>query len=194
MKNLNEVRESIIEAAEKHFSLLGFEKTTLDDITGENGRSKTSVYYHFKNKHEIFKSVIEKEFNSVRDELQKVIDEGGCDRAECMKAYLRMRLESLRGQGAYRRFAASRFAYGDNPVSRVVSEARRAFDNWEKQYLELSISKGLEEGTVPASISPEVFSMTLINILKALEVQFFSSEDKTAIYDTYQGMIELMAR
>ena len=146
MKNIAEVRNNIIEAAEKHFSLLGFEKTTLDDITGENGKCKTSVYYHFKNKHEIFKSVIEKEFNSVREELQRVIDNEGQNRIEGMRNYLRTRLESIQQQGAYKRFASSRFAFGENHVSRVVSDARKAFDNWEKNYLESTISEGLPEG------------------------------------------------
>lgn len=194
MKNIAEVRNSIIEAAEKHFSILGFEKTTLDDIAGENGKCKTSVYYHFHNKHEIFKSVIEKEFASVREELQKVIDGTGDDRIAGMKAYLCTRLESIQRQGAYRRFASSRFAFGDNPVSRSVSSARTAFDEWEKDYFKDSISKGMEEGTVPATISPEVFSSTIVNILKALEVQMFSSSDKEDIRNTYKGIIELMIR
>lgn len=194
MKNIAEVRNNIIEAAEKHFSLLGFEKTTLDDITGENGKCKTSVYYHFKNKHEIFKSVIEKEFNSVREELQRVIDNEGQNRIEGMRNYLRTRLESIQQQGAYKRFASSRFAFGENHVSRVVYDARKAFDNWENNYLESTISEGLKEGIIPSSISPEVFSTTLINVMKALEIQFFSSSDKDEVYNTYQGMIELMVR
>ncbi|MDO5443545.1 MAG: TetR/AcrR family transcriptional regulator [Bacteroidia bacterium] len=194
MKNLEEVRNSIIEAAEKHFSILGFEKTTLDDITGENGRSKTSIYYHFKNKHEIFKSVIEKEFNEVRAELQKIIDDKERGRVEGMREYLRTRLETLQKQGAYKRFASSRFAYGENPVSKVVNDARKSFDMWERQYLELSITNGIEEGSIPGSISPQVFSNTLINVLKALEVQFFSSNDKEEVENTYKGMIELMVR
>lgn len=195
MKNLSEVRESIIEAAEKHFSTLGFEKTTLDDITGENGKSKTSIYYHFKNKHEIFKSVIEKEFSKVRADLQKVIDStSGQNHTECMRAYLHTRLESLQEQGAYRRFASSRFAYGDNLVSRAVAEAREPFDKWEKEYMEMTIRKGLAEGSIPGTISPEVFASTLINILKALEVQFFSSNGKEDVVSTYKGMIDLIVR
>ena len=194
MKNISEVRNSIIETAEKHFSLLGFEKTTLDDITGENGKRKTSIYYHFKNKHEIFKSVIEKEFRMVREDLQKVLENKGLTRIEIMRQYLNTRLVSLQGQGAFRRFASSRFAYGNNPVSKVVSEARKPFDTWEKQYLESNISGGIKDGTIPESISPEVFSTTLVNILKALELQFFSAEDKDEVSNTYKGMIELIVR
>ena len=194
MKNIEEVRNDIIAAAEKHFSLLGFEKTTLDDITGENGRTKTSIYYHFKNKHEIFKSVIEKEFESVRDRLQKVLEHSSDNHIESMKEYLRTRLESIKEQGAYRRFASSRFAMGDNPVSKVVNEARSTFDDWERMTLSASISNGIAAGVIPDSISPDVFSRTLINILKALEVQLFNSSDKSEVEQTYIGMIDLIIR
>lgn len=194
MKNIERVREDIIAAAEKHFSLLGFEKTTLDDITGENGRTKTSIYYHFKNKHEIFKSVIEKEFESVRDSLQKVLDHSSDNHIESMKNYLRTRLESIKEQGAYRRFASSRFAIGDNPVSKVVNEARSSFDDWERMTLSASISNGIAAGVIPDSISPDVFSRTLINILKALEIQLFNSSDKSEVEQTYKGMIDLIIR
>lgn len=194
MKNIDEVRSDIIAAAEKHFSLLGFEKTTLDDITGENGRTKTSIYYHFKNKHEIFKSVIEKEFNAVRADLQKAMDEESGNHIEIMRKYLHARLESIKNQGAYRRFASSRFALGDNQVSRTVGDARSSFDEWEMKTLSLSISNGIAAGIIPDTISADVFSKTLVNILKALEVQFFNSNDKEEVEQTYKGMIDLILR
>lgn len=194
MKNLSQVREDIIEAAERHFSLLGFEKTTLDDITSSNGKSKTSIYYHFKNKHEIFKTVVDKEFKTVREDIQKAIDKYPQDRIGSMKAYLRTRLESLQHQGAFKRFASSRFAYGDNAVSKVVAEARKPFDDWERGFIEQSVIQGHREGSIPPGISPEVFASTLVNMLKALELQFFSSEDKSDVAETYKGMIELIVR
>lgn len=194
MKNIQEVRDSIIASAEKHFSLLGFEKTTLDDITGENGKSKTSIYYHFKNKHEIFKSVMEKEFENVKADLMDVIGHTGAQRIDDMKAYLLTRLDSLQKQGAFRRYASSRFAFGENPVSKVVNDARNNFDIWEKRYFESNIKKGQDEGSIPGTISPEMFSSTLVNILKALEIQFFSSKDKAGMEKTYKGMIDLIVR
>lgn len=185
MKNLDKVRESIIEAAEKYFSILGFEKTTLDDITGDNGRTKTSIYYHFKNKHEIFRSVIEKEFRDVRSQLEPLSD---------LRAYLRIRMEALQQQGAYRRYAVSRFSYGDNPVSRAVKDARSSFDQWEEGHIRTNVLRGIEEGLVSDKVSPDVFASTMINVFKALEGQFLCAEDKVPLLRTYEGISELMIR
>lgn len=185
MKNLDKVRESIIEAAEKYFSVLGFEKTTLDNITSDNGRTKTSVYYHFRNKHEIFKSVIEKEFATVRAGLEPLTD---------LRAYLRVRLEAIQRQGAYRRYATSRFYYGDNPVSRAVKEARSSFDEWEENHILAYVVQGIKDGAVSDKVSPKLFASTMVSILKAMEAEFFNSEDKDSVLRTYEGISELMIR
>lgn len=194
MKNLEEVRAAIIDAAEKNFSLLGFEKTTLDGISGENGKCKTSIYYHFKNKHDVFKSVILKEFNAVKQDLQAIAENKDLSRTEAMRQYLHTRLESLRKQGAFRRYASSKFAYGDNPVSRAVREMRKPFDEWETDFLTENISRGVRDGSISATIQPGSYAKAIVDILKAVELQFFTSEDRTDLAQTYNGIIDIIVR
>ncbi len=50
-------RESIIRAAHVQFRLYGYRKTSMEDIAGELGISRASLYSYFKNKDEIFRSV-----------------------------------------------------------------------------------------------------------------------------------------
>lgn len=56
-------KKQIHEAALKQFSLHGFSKTTMDDIAESIGMKKASLYYYYKNKEAIFRSVIEEEVN-----------------------------------------------------------------------------------------------------------------------------------
>lgn len=194
MKNLDEVRTKIIAAAEKNFSILGFEKTTLDDIARDMGKCKTSVYYHFKNKHDIFKSVMEKEFDEARKHLADLVQSHLGSRQEQMRDYLRSRIREMQTMKAYSRFASSRFAHTQNPVSNAVSTARMSFDNWENSYFRKTLSDGIEDGFFPAYLSPDIFAASMVNILKALEIQFFNSENRNEALSTYEGMIELMVR
>lgn len=193
VKNLAQVRSSIIKAAEKHFTLSGLEKTTLDDISAENGKCKSSLYYHFKNKHDIFKAVIESEFEDVKKELLLVLA-SPADSQEKMRAYLRTRLDAMSKMGAFGKFSASRFALGDNLAAKLVNTARKAYDEWEKAFFIKNMQDGINSGSIPAEMGAELFSETLINILKALELQFFQAEDKAKIRSTYEGMIEMMIR
>ena len=50
-------RESIIRAAHAQFRRYGYRKTSMEDIAGELGISRASLYSYFKNKDEIFRSV-----------------------------------------------------------------------------------------------------------------------------------------
>jgi len=61
----------IIEAAKQCFSTYGYEKTTLDDIGKKLGLNKSSLYYYFKNKEEIFTAVILQEADRIVHELHE---------------------------------------------------------------------------------------------------------------------------
>ncbi len=70
-----QVRQNIIEAAKVVFQKWGLYKSTMEDIAKETGKAKSTLYYYFKNKEEIFEQVVRQELdeiifnslNSIRD-------------------------------------------------------------------------------------------------------------------------------
>jgi AcrR family transcriptional regulator len=61
----------IIEAAKKRFAKDGYSPTSMDDIAGDVGIAKASLYYFFKSKEEIFAAIIEE----VIAEIKKSLDQ-----------------------------------------------------------------------------------------------------------------------
>lgn len=59
-----------ITAGQKLFQQFGFHKTTMEDIANEMGRAKSTLYYYYKNKEEIFDAVIRKEISKLRAEVK----------------------------------------------------------------------------------------------------------------------------
>jgi AcrR family transcriptional regulator len=57
----DEVRDQVVQAARQVFARYGFKKTALDDIAREARKGKSTIYYYFKSKDEIFKAVIDAE-------------------------------------------------------------------------------------------------------------------------------------
>jgi AcrR family transcriptional regulator len=57
----DEVRELLVQAARQVFARYGYKKTALDDISREARKGKSTIYYYFKSKDEIFKAVIDSE-------------------------------------------------------------------------------------------------------------------------------------
>ena len=59
MVNKEEYRKKIIVVSGQIFSRYGFKKTTMEDVARASGKGKSSIYYYFKSKEDIFKNVLE---------------------------------------------------------------------------------------------------------------------------------------
>lgn len=67
-------RQTILSAASATFARFGYEKTTLDDIGRTVKLNKASLYYYFKNKEEIFTTVILEETRQFIASLQEKVE------------------------------------------------------------------------------------------------------------------------
>ena len=74
MKQTEDKREQILEAARNVFSRYGYHKTNLDDIGEVVGMKKNSLYHYFKNKEDLFKNIVHLEAEYYFEQVQKIID------------------------------------------------------------------------------------------------------------------------
>ena len=65
VKEPEERREEILDAAEKLFAAKGFDSTSTGDILDAVGIARGTLYYHFKSKEEILDGVIQRRCSSV---------------------------------------------------------------------------------------------------------------------------------
>lgn len=65
----DETRKIILDKALKVFLTKGYDKASMNDIVKESGITKGGIYYHFQNKDELFKAVIQ--------EISQFVDEWG---------------------------------------------------------------------------------------------------------------------
>lgn len=68
------VKDEIILQAQKLFKQYGLKKTTMDEIAAECGKAKSTLYHYFKNKDEVFESVLDKEFKNLRSMVKEQVD------------------------------------------------------------------------------------------------------------------------
>ena len=92
-KELN--RESILKIAQEIFSKYGYRKTTLDDIANAVRKGKSSLYYYFKSKEDLFQAVIMKEVEVLAKELDKVINRN-TDPVDKLRDYLLTKITTFR--------------------------------------------------------------------------------------------------
>lgn len=68
------VKADILKAAEKLFQQFGLRKTTMEDIAKAMGKGKSTLYYYYNNKEEIFDAVVMKEMWEVFDITQNAVE------------------------------------------------------------------------------------------------------------------------
>lgn len=68
------VRKEILDEAQKLFRHFGWSKTTMEDIAKAAGKGKSTLYYYYKSKDEIFDAVLTREMDEVFRTLQEEVN------------------------------------------------------------------------------------------------------------------------
>lgn len=73
VKEAEERKEEILDAAEKLFATKGFDNTSTGDILDAVGIARGTLYYHFKSKEEILDGVIERMTNRLMEDARGIV-------------------------------------------------------------------------------------------------------------------------
>lgn len=130
--NNDQMTESVLAVAEKLFGHYGIEKTSMDDIAKAAHKSKRSLYNYFTGKEDIFRKVLIREMDDIRDKANEILDKNIRKRpCSLLKAYLLLRPELIRGALAFCQVLKTKFqddmAYQLLNVNEIVQE----FNHWE---------------------------------------------------------------
>jgi AcrR family transcriptional regulator len=68
----NAAKQRIITVARQHFFAHGFRGVTMDDLAGELGMSKKTLYASFRTKNDLLRAVLMDKFGTVESDLQRI--------------------------------------------------------------------------------------------------------------------------
>lgn len=69
------IKNEILLEAQKLFQQYGLKKTTMDEIAAACGKAKSTLYYYFKNKEEVFDEVVLMEMVNLRRSVKNSVEE-----------------------------------------------------------------------------------------------------------------------
>lgn len=172
MKYDSEIRAEIIKSAAKVFSQYGYKKTRMEDVAKTVGRGKSSLYYYFKNKDEVFKAVVEYEANILKYELIDSVAMGS-DSLGKIKNYLLTRMK------VYKRVDNFYKVLNYESLSHLtfVEDIRRAYAKQEITLLSSILSEGFEKKQINIK-EPNLAAMAIVTALKGLETPLFNEPDQ----------------
>lgn len=160
----DEVREQLIQAARLVFARYGYKKTALDDIAREARKGKSTIYYYFKSKDEIFKAVIDTEAKIRKEAIDEQISSIE-DPKQKLKTYIYVRMLSLKMVVNYY-----------EAIKNDLLDKLYFVDNFRANHLEIEINivqnlllEGITKGVFTIQ-NPELTAKTIVTALHGFEV------------------------
>lgn len=171
MLDKDEVKNSIINVARQIFSRFGFKKTTMDEIAHASAKGKSSIYYYFSSKEDIFQAVVEKEASMLKRELLEAIETVD-DPQEKLKVYVLVRMRTFKKLANY--YAAIKSEY----LSHLdfVENIRRKYDAEEVTMVENILKAGAANQEFNIE-NTKFAAVAIVTAMKGLEIPMFWEED-----------------
>jgi len=140
MVKKDEIRTKIIIVASKIFTRYGFKKTTMEEIAMATRKGKSSIYYYFSSKEDIFRAVVEMEAEELKNDLMVEIS-GIEDPIEQLKAYILFRMHKIKTLSNF--YAALKSDYLSH--LEFIEKIRRNYDKNEIKIVTEILQKGIKQ-------------------------------------------------
>ncbi len=186
MVNKEEFRKKIVLTSGQIFSRFGFKKTTMDEIAKALKIGKSSIYYYFISKEEIFEAVVLNEANILRNELTAAIKSVESP-LEKMKIYVFVRMKSFEKLSNYYN------AIFDKNLDHFefIERIREKYDREELAMLRLILYHGARKKVFNVTNS-EYTALAIQTTLKGLEVPLFWKKKELNIESRLNAILDVL--
>lgn len=179
-------REKIIEVAAELFAKFGYKKTSLEDIANAMHKTKTSIYYYFKNKESVFEAVIKKEADLLTQTIFLALQQTTTPQ-EMLRAYIHSRMEAL-----------NKVSLLYNSMKSELLDHLSFMDKIREEYLleEVNLVKSILQDGVEKGIfdikNLDLTSITIVTALKGLEIPLFLRIDTSDTFEKIDNLIDII--
>lgn len=180
------IRLKIISTAGQIFSKYGFKKTTMEEIATAVKMGKSSIYYYYKSKEEIFEAVVLHEANILRNELTKAIKSVDSP-IEKMRNYVFVRMKSFEKLSNYYNAVFNKqLDHFD-----FIESIRVKYDREELAILRLILYHGARTKVFHIQNS-EYTALAIQTTLKGLEVPLFWEKKEHNIQSRLEAILDVL--
>ncbi len=172
------MRNDIVSIAAGVFAKFGFKKTTVDDIAHALRKGKSSIYYYFSSKEDIFKAVVDREAEALREKIEVILSSSQST-VDKIRAYVKTRMLAVRVMANYYTLIKN------NDISNLdlVEKLRSKYDTEEHGIIKKLLADGVASGEFK-EMDIELSSVALLTAMKGLEIPLFITSSKAENLET----------
>jgi AcrR family transcriptional regulator len=180
------IRLKILSTAGQIFSKYRFKKTTMEEIASAVKMGKSSIYYYYKSKEEIFEAVVLHEANILRNELTKAIKSVDSP-LDKMKNYVFVRMKSFEKlSNYYNAIFNKNLDHFD-----FIESIRVKYDREELAILRLILYHGARKKVFHV-LNSEYTALAIQTALKGLEVPLFWEKKEHNIQSRLEAILDVL--
>jgi AcrR family transcriptional regulator len=181
-----EIRDQIIESASDIFSRYGFKKTTMDEIAMAMHKGKSSIYYYFKSKEEIFESVVEKEALSMRKELKEATNASNNPKDK-LRSYISTRMKAFKRLSNFYEAIKSEYLSHHSFINHI----RIKYDENEISNISEILTSGVEQGMFKVD-NTQLAAIAIVTAMKGLEIPLFWSTNEHDLEKRIDNLLSIL--
>lgn len=182
----NDMREQIIGSAKEIFARFGFKKTTVDDIANSIHRAKSSIYYYFGSKEEIFEEVIRREYAYLKERLREALASEESPEGK-LRSYVLTRLQVLlKVSNLYGAITSDYLSYFS-----LIEKLRKDYVRQEILIFQGILREGVEKGIFSVK-NIDSAARTVVTAMKGLEYEWATTEDADELVKDVENVLDMV--
>ncbi|RAL26564.1 TetR/AcrR family transcriptional regulator [Thermoflavimicrobium daqui] len=175
-----QTKKLIIKKAKEIFCQKGYTATSIEDICTATGVSKGSLYYHFKNKEDLFLSFVEDHFASWNQECERIIRQvsSATDKLYMIAEHFARDFEHPLYK-VVEEFVANTISHNEDIVKQLNSSIHQSYSLYRH-----IIKEGIDQGDFKQNDLDEI-AKTFMGLLAGLSI-FQQELDSSSLITLYQ--------
>ncbi len=180
------MKDNIIQHADKLFKKFGYNKTTMNDIAKSMGKSKSSLYHYYSHKEEIYKDVISREFNILKEKLLNEINKK-ISPIDKLHTYTIVRIKLLSDIAIYyTHFNEEYYLLYD-----FNEKIRKDFDKEEVNIITNILIEGVQENIFKIK-TPKQLAEAFLIVLKGYEYKWAINKPNKELEKNIRSLFEIL--
>ncbi len=180
------LRRKIVRAASEVFGRYGYRKTTVEDIARQLHLVKSSLYYYFSGKEDIFNAVVHCEAKKVRRLLSAILEQNDDPRTRLRK-YILARMQALKEiSERYPSIFDPSLVHYD-----FIEHIRRKYDRSEQIIIGRILKEGMNREVFYVQ-DPTLAATVICTAMKGLEIPLYWRKREEKRFHHVDNLLHLL--
>jgi AcrR family transcriptional regulator len=186
------IKDDILKEAQKIYQQFVIKKTTMEDIAKAMGKGKSTLYYYFCSKEDIFDAVVTKEMDEVFDRVNQAVEKAE-SAEDKLKAFTLTKIKSVQKRANLYKIVKGEIQDGS---MRCMKHIHTEYDAQEVKLVKDILRFGVKNGEFSKAVAKELdlLPSVLVSSLRGLERDIFIDARYTKLEPRLDSIINILIK